>query len=126
MFLQRLFGLTTTVFLAACAAQPDQVAGTYVSPATYSSYNCSQLVAERNSVVRKVNELNGVQKQKADNDGAAMAVGMVLFWPALFFLGNKNDVAPQLATMKGTYEAITAAGTVKNCFPAMPVATPPG
>ena len=125
MFSQRIFAFPIIVFLGACAAQPDQVAGTYFSPATYSSYNCSQLVAERNSVVRKVNELNGVQKQKADNDGAAMAVGMVLFWPALFFLGNKNDVAPQLATMKGTYEAITAAGTVKRCFPAMPAATPP-
>lgn len=125
MLLSKISGLLAILPLAACAPQPNEVAGTYVSPATYSSYNCSQLVSERNSVVRKVNELTGAQKKKADNDGAAMAVGMVLFWPALLFLGNKNDVSPQLATMKGTYEAITAAGVAKRCFPALPAATPP-
>ena len=125
MFLAKAPGLLAIVSLAACAPQPDQVAGTYISPATYSSYSCSQLVAERNLVVQKVNELNGAQKKKADNDGAAMAVGMVLFWPALFFLGNKNDLSPQLATMKGTYDALTAAGVAKRCFPAVSPAPAP-
>lgn len=125
MSLRKAPTMLAILSLAACAPQPDKVAGTYVSPATYSGYSCSQLVAERNLVVQKVNELNGMQKKKADNDGAAMAVGMVLFWPALFFLGNKNDVSPQLATMKGTYDALTAAGIANRCFPAAAPAAPP-
>lgn len=104
--------------VAGCAPQPDSITGTYVSPATYSSYSCRSIVDERNRVVQKVNELTGVQKKKADNDAVAMGVGMVLFWPALFFLGSGSDVEPQLAAMKGNYDALTAAGIQKGCFKA--------
>ena len=102
--------------LSACATPPDKVVGTYVSPATYSSYNCKQIVSERNRVVQKVNELTGVQKKKADTDAAVMGIGMVLFWPALFGLAAGSDVEPQLASMKGNYDALTAIGTQKGCF----------
>ena len=125
MLLRLTVGMLAAFSLAACAPQPDKVMGTYVSPATYSGYSCKQLITERNAVVAKVNELNGAQKTKANNDGAAMAVGLVLFWPALFFLGNRNDMSPQLATMKGTYDAMTAAGVAKHCFLAPPTAAPP-
>ncbi len=60
--------------------------------------------------------MNGVQKKKADNDAAAMGIGMILFWPALFALGGGSDIEPQLASMKGNYDALTAIGTLKNCF----------
>lgn len=102
--------------LAACAQQPDKVASTYVSPTTYSSFSCKQLVAERNGVVSKVNELNGAQKKKADSDAAMMGVGMILFWPALFGLAAGSDVEVQLASMKGHYDALTQAGMQKGCF----------
>lgn len=102
--------------LAACATPPEKVTATYVSPTTYSSYNCKAIVAERNRIVSKVNELTGVQKKKADSDAIAMGAGMILFWPALFALGAGSDVEPQLASMKGHYDALTAAGTQKNCF----------
>lgn len=132
MFLRKAPALLAVLSIAACAQQPDKVTPTYVSPATYASYSCKQLVTERNAIVQNVNNLNTAQKRKADNDGAAVAVGAVLFWPALFFLGKRNDMAPQLAAMKGSYDAITAAGVSKRCFPAppatpaaVPAATPP-
>ncbi|MDO9638596.1 MAG: hypothetical protein Q7J44_08640 [Pseudotabrizicola sp.] len=108
--------LAATLVLTACANQPDKVVATYVSPTTYSSFNCRQIISERNRIVQKVNELSGVQKKKADNDAAAMGIGMILFWPALFALGGGSDVEPQLASMKGNYDALTAVGTQKNCF----------
>ena len=111
-----IVAMVASAQLAACAQQPDKVVGTYVSPATYSSYSCKQIVSERNRVVQKVNELTGVQKKKADNDAAMMGIGMVLFWPALFGLAAGSDVEPQLASMKGNYDALTAIGTQKNCF----------
>ncbi len=60
MLKKKLAALLALLQLAACATQPEQVVGTYVSPTTYSSYNCKQIVSERNRVVQKVNELNGV------------------------------------------------------------------
>lgn len=111
-----LSGLVALATLSACAPQPEAVTATYVSPSTYSSYNCRAIVAERNRVVQKVDELTGVQKKKASNDAVATGVGMVLFWPALFLLGTGSDVEPQLASMKGNYDALTAAGTQKGCF----------
>jgi hypothetical protein len=67
-------------------------------------------------VVGKVNELNGIQEKKANDDAVAVGVATVLFWPAAFLIAGGSDVSPQLATMKGNYEALTAAGTAKNCF----------
>ena len=110
------FLFLSSVALAGCATQPEAVTATYVSPITYSSYSCKQIVSERNRVVAKVNELNGVQKKKADGDAAAMGVGLILFWPALLVMAGGSDVEPQLAAMKGNYDALTAAGTQKSCF----------
>ena len=46
-----LSGLVALATLSACAPQPEAVTATYVSPSTYSSYNCRAIVAERNRVV---------------------------------------------------------------------------
>lgn len=119
IFVKRaILGLTLAASVSGCAPQPEAITATYVSAATYSSYSCRAIVDERNRVVQKVNELTGVQKKKADNDAVATGVGMVLFWPALFFLGSGSDVEPQLATMKGNYDALTSAGIQKGCFKA--------
>lgn len=111
-----LLACSALTILTGCATPPEKVAASYVSPNTYASYNCKAIISERNRVVSKVDELTGVQKKKSSNDAAAMGVGMILFWPALFALGAGSDVEPQLATMKGHYDALTAAGTQKNCF----------
>jgi hypothetical protein len=102
--------------VSGCAPDPSKVAATYVSPATFASYNCNQIIAERNSVVKKVNELNVSQKKEADEDAALVGVGAILFWPALLFLGAGQDNSAQLAGIKGQYDALTAAGTSKGCF----------
>ena len=103
-------------FLVGCAPQPENVVASYVSPNTYSNYSCKQIISERNVVVGKVNELNGIQEKKANDDAVAVGVATVLFWPAAFLIAGGSDVSPQLATMKGNYDALTAAGKAKNCF----------
>ncbi len=102
--------------VSGCATQPDKVTSTYVSPITYTGLCCKQLVAEHNRVVSKVNELNGTQKKKADNDAALMGVGLILFWPALIGLAAGSDVEGQLVSRKGNHDALTQAGTQKGCF----------
>ena len=66
--------------------------------------------------MNKVNELSGQQKKKASNDAVATGVGVVLFWPALFFLAGGSDHEPQIASLKGNFDALTAAGHQKGCF----------
>lgn len=111
----------SAVFLtsvAGCATKPDQIQGIYVSPATYSSWSCQAISAERKRVVNKVNELNGTQSKKSSNDAIAMGVGLVLLWPALFFLASESDLEPQIASLKGNYDALTSVGNQKGCFDA--------
>lgn len=63
---------------------------------------------------RKVNEVAGVQDKTASNDSAAMGVGLILFWPALFFIEH-SDQHVQLAELKGQYDALEQTAVQKNC-----------
>ena len=58
--------------LSGCATQPENVIATYVSPSTFASYNCKQIISERNLVIGKVNELTGAQEKKANDDAVAV------------------------------------------------------
>jgi hypothetical protein len=45
-----------------------------------------------------------------------MGVGLVLFWPALFFLeGGDGALQSEYALLKGKYEAATTQHSRKNC-----------
>jgi hypothetical protein len=43
-----------------------------------------------------------------------MGVGLVLLWPALFFLAG-DDQKKQLASLKGEYEALHQAAIRQDC-----------
>ena len=93
--------------LFGCATQPKDLPTTYVSPLQYQSYSCDQLALEMNRVSGKVNELRGDLKEEADNDAAQMAIGLVIFWPALFFLeGGDGADAQEFSRLKGEFEAL--------------------
>lgn len=99
---------------ASCAPQAKNVQASYVSPLQYQQYNCDQIGQEISRVSRKVSEVSGAQDSAASKDAVAMGVGMVIFWPALFFLigGNRKD---ELAHLKGEYEAMERIAIEKNC-----------
>ena len=100
--------------ISGCATAPDKVAATYVSPAQYGAYDCDQLRAELFRVSDHVRETAGVQQRARTRDDVAMGVGLVVFWPALFFLmgGDKKE---ELATLKGQYEALDEVAVQKKC-----------
>ena len=101
--------ITRTAFLL-------QMTTTYVSPLQYQSYSCDQLALEMNRVSRKVNELRGDLKEEADNDAAQMAIGLVIFWPALFFLeGGDGADAQEFSRLKGEFEALEQMSIQKQC-----------
>lgn len=97
-----------------CAPQAKDVQSSYVSPLQYQHYSCDQIGQEIGRVSRKVSEVSGAQDSAASKDAAAMTVGMVIFWPALFFLigGNRKE---ELSRLKGEYEALERMAIEKNC-----------
>ena len=100
--------------LSSCATAPDQIQANYVSPVEYSNLDCDQIRAELFKISSQVRVLTGQQRRKHRNDEVAMGVGIVIFWPALFFLigGDKKD---QLAELKGQYDALDSEANTKKC-----------
>jgi len=101
--------------LAACAQRPGKTSATYVSPAIYDGYDCSQLLAERQEVLGKVNEIAQDQANKATGDAVAVGVG-ILFSPAYLLLAAGSDKESELASLKGNYNAVTKAALDKTCI----------
>lgn len=100
--------------LAGCASDPDEISGTYVSPMQYQNYNCNQIRQEAGRLTRRVQEVTGQQQEEATGDKVATGVGIVLFWPALFFLAD-DDKEEELKRLKGEYEAVQKAAIQKEC-----------
>ena len=97
-----------------CSTKADNVSGTYVSPLQYQSYNCNQIRQELTRVNRRVMEVAGKQDSAAAKDAVALGVGLVIFWPALFFMVG-GDRKEELSRLKGEYEAIEVAAIEKEC-----------
>lgn len=98
-----------------CSTASKDIAATYTSPVLYQNYDCDQLSMEAQRVHTRVNQLGGRLDEAADNDKALAGVGMILFWPALFALGGTKEQEAEYARLKGEYEAISQASTIKKC-----------
>ena len=101
--------------LVGCASKSTEIAPTYVSPIQYQSYSCNQLAEEAQRVATAAAAATGVQDHQATSDAVAMGVGLVIFWPTLFFIGGDKTNAAQLAQLKGQMDAIQQASIQKNC-----------
>jgi hypothetical protein len=113
----------TSLVLGGCATASKDIVSTYVSPLQYQSYDCAQLAAEGARIQSRVTALGGRLDKAADNDKALTGVGLVLFWPALFFLGGTKDQEAEYGRLKGEYDAVQQAAIQKSC-PLTPLAAP--
>jgi len=103
--------------LGACATPPEKISAAYVSPLQYKDYDCDQIAMETDRVSRRVQSLNASLKKTASDDSAQMAVGMILFFPALFFLeGSDGAEAQEYARLKGESDALQSASVQKKCM----------
>jgi len=73
------------------------------------------MAAEAERVSSRVAEVTGVQRKQATGDAVAMGVGLVLFWPALFFIRGGAATESEVARLKGEMEAIEKVSIQKNC-----------
>lgn len=103
------------VALGACARNAATIDAAYVSPLQYNSLTCEQIAEESTRVASHAAQVTGQQNKAATGDAVAMGVGLVVFWPALFFIGGKGDKSGELARLKGEMEALEQASIAKNC-----------
>ena len=103
------------VCLAGCAKSADKIPASYISPLAFQGYSCDQLGAELARVNARAAEVVGVQNEAASDDAALMGVGLILFWPTLFFLEGDTGREAELGRLRGEIDAIESAATRKNC-----------
>jgi len=113
--LVKISAITALTLASACAPTPENVSASYVSQSTFNGSSCGNLTNQRNEIVREVNVLNGLQRQNANADAAAMGIGMLLFWPALFVVAANGDHQTELASAKGRFNAITGKMQAQGC-----------
>jgi hypothetical protein len=107
--------LSLAVALSSCASKPQDIEAAYVSPALYESLTCDRLREEATAVSARAIAASGAQQKKADNDAVAVGVGVVIFWPALFFAKGDGATAAEVSRLKGEMKAIEMASLKNNC-----------
>ena len=114
--MKKLCCLLLGITLAGCAADTNQIRATYVSPRDYDDCTCDQLKDEAIRVTRQAREVGARVNETAETDDTQMAVGLILFWPTLFFLEGEDTLDTQeYAELKGRSSAIEEASIRKQC-----------
>ena len=108
----------SAALVAGCASKSEDVSAAHVSTTGYKAFTCDELVAEREALKAKIGEVAAAQDSKAGNDAAAMAVGAIVFLPALLFLAAGDDKSGELSRLKGEFDAVTAVAKDKDCISA--------
>jgi hypothetical protein len=92
--------------VGACAKSSDKIAASYVSPYQYDTFTCPQVADEARRVSARAAQVAGVQDEKATKGTVATTVGVIVFWPALFFIGGNDQQTAELARLRGGLEAL--------------------
>ncbi|MDO8863712.1 hypothetical protein Q6D67_18630 [Haliea sp. E1-2-M8] len=102
--------------IAGCASNPDKIDAAYVSPTKYKNHDCDQIATEMQHVERRTNDLYQRLKSERKADNWQMGIGLVLFWPSLFFLeGGDGPEAAEYAQLQGDHEALRLNSVEKKC-----------
>lgn len=116
--------LSVTIALAGCAVASKDITAYYVSPLKYQSYDCDQLAGEMGRIQIRVTQLGGRLDEAATNDKIITGAGILLFWPALIFLGGTKQQEQEYSILKGEYEAVEQAAVANKCATTL-APTPP-
>lgn len=96
--------------LGACAKDPDSIAPSYISDVAYRPLSCQDLAIEASRLNGALSSASTQQEQARTND----AVGV--FWLGLPVSSLSGDnVAPEIARLKGEIEAVNRAAMAKKC-----------
>ncbi len=107
--------LSSLLLATACASHTKDIQTAYVSPMQYSDYSCEQMSAEMQRISARTSQLTGQIDEKASRDSVQMGVGLILFWPTLFFIDGDGPEATEYARLKGEFEALEKTAIQKDC-----------
>jgi PDZ domain len=106
----RILLLLACLSLAACAQSPGAIQPAYVSSIPYESWTCRQLGDEQHHVAAALAQASTQQEQARTND----VVGVLLIGLPVSSISGEN-IAPQIAHLKGAQEAVRLAMTHNAC-----------
>jgi hypothetical protein len=98
------------VVLGACAQSPDTIQPAYVSSVPYEAWTCAQLGGEQQHIASALTTASAQQNQARTND----TVGVLLIGLPLSSMAGEN-IAPQIAHLKGEQEAVRVAMIGNAC-----------
>ncbi|MCV0396986.1 MAG: hypothetical protein K5872_08740 [Rhizobiaceae bacterium] len=101
--------------VSGCASRSNDIPASYVSPIPYQALTCEQLTAEAQAISQRAAIATGAQNKRAMDDAAAMAIGLVVFWPALFLMRGDGAQAAELGRLKGEMNTIMQVNMEKGC-----------
>jgi hypothetical protein len=96
--------------LVGCAKSPESIAPSYVSDITYRPVSCADLAVESARIQQALARASTQQEQARGND----TVGVILLGLPVSSLSGDN-VAPEIARLKGELEAIHRVSLQKKC-----------
>jgi hypothetical protein len=99
-----------------CATKGANVTSSYVAQGTYDKATCATLARDIIDAQQHASALSGQLDSAADKDAAVVAVTLLLFWPAIFFVsGGDKEKQAELASVKGQFEAMNKVYKSKGC-----------
>ena len=80
-----------------------------------SRLSCNQLESDMGRINHEIRNKSG-QKSKGDNkDAVLVGVGLVLFWPALFFMDLSNADKTELEALRSRHNYLKSIYINKGC-----------
>lgn len=103
-----IFGMAAIAY--GCAERPESIAPSYVSTVTYQNWTCQQLGEEEQRLNAAYVTAAQQQRDARTND----TWGVALIGLPTASLSGEN-IAPQIANLKGQLNAVHQSETLKNC-----------
>jgi hypothetical protein len=104
--------LATCLALSACAKPPGSIEAYAMSDEPYRALTCPEIAARSADLATRLAAATAQQQRAASNDVA----GVILLGLPLGSMSGQ-DVATEIAVMKGEAEALRRAALAKNCPP---------
>lgn len=98
-----------------CASKPADITGYYVSPYKYRDFTCGDIALEALALNDRFMISQGKTARDAELDSVQLALGLTLFWPALFFLDENGLESQSYSLMKGQMRALAVVSDSKSC-----------
>jgi hypothetical protein len=107
--------ITLAAFVSACASKGADVTASHVPSSRYATADCERLTRDLLDARTARDSMSAQLDSAAQKDAGLVAVSIILFWPAAFFVGQDKGKEAELARLKGEVIALERALDDKRC-----------